>query len=657
MNFGAFEASLRGRDSPSVDRRMLHKGCSGHLHGHGVKKERSVRDIPAVSRHVHHDTSSSDESDLHLIARKRQIPAVCARSQSSDCHLNNNSIVVAGHTVAKRSSSAVVAQRLYSSPTKATTAKQRAERAVSDSRKMTAEMRRLTEKAGLLSATMSAASGASSSTSNLATGGGGGARLSRWGHRLQDEANDPDSGHFSSASDTEGAGAGGARMHFVRSMMTPTPEERKKNVIHGVSDDEFSMLELRKRQRKERRDYVHGRSPKGSPCGGPGSRKESPSPGPKRYHPPGDRGRRSSDELSSTSASPPTTPTPRSASSRPSSREGFHYGTVPGRRSTSFGTTPVSKKAISYAFGSSVKRFPSSKRLNLELPPSLGPHGRHRSAPLHAVRSVNNNGYGSDAEHHSQQRNLSLGRTISCDPPSRSGHGGGGGGHVGGSSKSARERQRDVVTKAWLQFKDDVENALLKKPNHTGLYKNLTDMMHTKMEMLNDESNEVGDRMRRRDGRCRMHLPPVRDFLTPRLLMTSELARALGNRGTRIKARKRLAGRRATVGHLHPSTDNACMHSLLGAARQVGRKDRASPNVVGGNNSRFGVLIKKWKGERERRIEWNGLPAVELLLPSSLFFPAARIVTWNPGTRCLYSYCAKMRMTAELVHFLAHFSK
>ena len=580
MNFGAFEASLRGRDSPSVDRRMLHKGCSGHLHGHGVKKERSVRDIPAVARHVHHDTSSSDESDLHLIARKRQIPAVCARSQSSDCHLNNNSIVVAGHTVAKRSCSAVVAQRLYSSPTKATTAKQRAERAVSDSRKMTAEMRRLTEKAGLLSATMSAASGASSSsTSNLATGGGGGARLSRWGHRLQDEANDPDSGHFSSASDTEGAGAGGARMHFVRSMMTPTPEERKKNVIHGVSDDEFSMLELRKRQRKERRDYVHGRSPKGSPCGGPGSRKESPSPGPKRYPPPGDRGRRSSDELSSTSASPPTTPTPRSASSRPSSREGFHYGTVPGRRSTSFGTTPVSKKAISYAFGSSVKRFPSSKRLNLELPPSLGPHGRHRSAPLHAVRSVNNNGYGSDAEHHSQQRNLSLGRTISCDPPSRSGHGGGGGGHVGGggghvggSSKSARERQRDVVTKAWLQFKDDVENALLKKPNHTGLYKNLTDMMHTKMEMLNDESNEVGGRMGRRQmqnasSSCArfFNASPANDVRAsqsswqPRHPHQSQ--KAVGWQG----------GEPRLVTYIHPSTMHACTHCWGRHAKSEGR--------------------------------------------------------------------------------------
>lgn len=508
MHFGAFEASLRGRDSPSVDRKMhLHKGCSGHLHGHGVEKERSVRDIPAVTRRAHsQDTSSSDESDLHLLGRKRQTPAICARSQSSDCHLNGaascNSTAVAGHTVAKRSSSAVVAQRLYSSPTKATTAKLRAERAVSDSRKMTAEMKRLTDKAGLLSASMSGAAGASSSsTSNLA-----GAR-SRWASRLQDEANEADSGHFSS-SDTEAAGLGGARMHFVRSMMTPTPEERKKNVIHGVSDDEFSMLELRKRQRKERRDYVHGRSPKGSPSGGPGPRRESPSPGPKRYHHPGDRGRRSSDELSSTSASPPTTPVPRSASSRPSSREGFHYGTVPGRRSTSFGTTPVSKKAVSYAFGSSVKRFPSSKKLNLELSPSLlgrenrlALHGRHRSAPLHAVRSAT--GYASDAECHVMQRNLSLGRTMSSDqPPSRNGGGSGGG---SGGGKSARERQRDVVTKAWLQFKDDVENALLRKPNHTGMYKNLTDMMHTKMEMLNDESTtEVG--------RTAMHLPSARSF-------------------------------------------------------------------------------------------------------------------------------------------------
>ncbi len=500
MVFGAFETSLRGGDSPSVDRKMLHKGCSGHLHGHGVKKERSLRDIPAVARHVchplgPHDTSSSDESDLHMIAAKRAAMQVQSRSQSSDCHLNSGSSPPGAHTVAKRSSSAVVAQRLYSSPTKSTTAKVRAERAMSDGRKMTAEMKRLTERASLLSASMSASggAGASSSTSNLLLNG----KKPRW-KSLAGEEHDPDSGHFSS-SDTEGPAA--ARMNFVRSIMTPTPEERKQNVIHGVSDDEFSIIELRKRQRKERRDYVQGRSPKGgSGAGGrdsPGSRKESPSPSPKKRYAQGERGRRSSDELSSTSASPPTTPTPRSASSRPSSSEGFHFG---GRRTASSGAaTPSSGgrggggRGMNYAFGSSVKRFPSSKKINLDLSP---PHymfgkdksfSRHRSAPFHSK------GNSSDAEYHQHPRNLSLGRTTS--DPSRQHKSAGSvasSSRSGGGHGSAKERQRDVVTKAWLQFKDDIENAMLKKPgSQSGLYKNLSDMMHTKMEMLNDES-EVG---------------------------------------------------------------------------------------------------------------------------------------------------------------------
>ena len=37
-----------------------------------------------------------------------------------------------------------------------------------------------------------------------------------------------------------------------------------------------------------------------------------------------------------------------------------------------------------------------------------------------------------------------------------------------------------------MQFKEDVESAMQRKPNH-GFYKNLSDMMHTKMEMLSDE--------------------------------------------------------------------------------------------------------------------------------------------------------------------------
>ena len=159
----------------------------------------------------------------------------------------------------------------------------------------------------------------------------------------------------------------------------------------------------------------------------------------------------------------------------------------------------MGKKAISYAFGSSIKRFPSSKKLNLELPPSLlSKDKRHRSAPLHAMTSTNE--CASDPECH--QRNLSVGRTVN-DSNSRTGGGGGSSSSAGKcGSKSARERQRDVVTKAWLQFKDDVESALLRKPNHTGLYKNLTDMMHTKMEMLN-ESTEVGGQMFLHLGRAR----------------------------------------------------------------------------------------------------------------------------------------------------------
>ena len=39
------------------------------------------------------------------------------------------------------------------------------------------------------------------------------------------------------------------------------------------------------------------------------------------------------------------------------------------------------------------------------------------------------------------------------------------------------------VQAAWLKFKDDIESAMEKKPKQ-GFYKNLSDMMHSKMEML-----------------------------------------------------------------------------------------------------------------------------------------------------------------------------
>ena len=45
---GQFESSLRGRASWSggedpLQKKTLHRTCSGHAHGHGVRKERTVK--------------------------------------------------------------------------------------------------------------------------------------------------------------------------------------------------------------------------------------------------------------------------------------------------------------------------------------------------------------------------------------------------------------------------------------------------------------------------------------------------------------------------------------------------------------------------------------------------------------------------------------
>jgi hypothetical protein len=57
---GHFDSSLRGRTSWSggvgedpLQKKTLHKTCSGHAHGHGVRKEKSVkgRRLSAVSVH------------------------------------------------------------------------------------------------------------------------------------------------------------------------------------------------------------------------------------------------------------------------------------------------------------------------------------------------------------------------------------------------------------------------------------------------------------------------------------------------------------------------------------------------------------------------------------------------------------------------------
>ena len=101
-----------------------------------------------------------------------------------------------------------------------------------------------------------------------------------------------DSGNFSSSEDNE-------FHHNVVDLVTPSVN--KQNLIHGTSDDELSIEELRRKQRQERRDYLM-------------QRRESPSPVKRDSagsNPSGDqnhRGRRSSDDASDSSYSPPASP-------------------------------------------------------------------------------------------------------------------------------------------------------------------------------------------------------------------------------------------------------------------------------------------------------------------------------------------------------------
>ena len=62
---GQFEASLRrktSKDGEGEEKAKKHSCCSGHAHGHGVRKERSVREVTRERRNCSlPPESSSDE--------------------------------------------------------------------------------------------------------------------------------------------------------------------------------------------------------------------------------------------------------------------------------------------------------------------------------------------------------------------------------------------------------------------------------------------------------------------------------------------------------------------------------------------------------------------------------------------------------------------
>ena len=390
--FGSFETSLRGQDSPRPDRR-LHKGCSGHLHGAGVKKERASRtpEFKFSKSCCHDEKSDNSSSDEGTTSRPER------RSQSSEY-----SRMMTPVSRRSTSSNSAVAQRLFSSPTKATTAKLRAERTASDGVKMASDLKN---------------SGLNYSTNSLPR------RLKR-ANKSED-----DSGNFSSSEENNDLNI----VDLVK------PSVNKQNLIHGTSDDELSIEELRKKQRQERRDYLQHRNG--------GSRRESPSPV-KRGHTSADtqnggRGRKSSDD-SDSSFTPPASPIFRSSSNKMWSANGRNSLPKPRARSSGTGAN-----SCPYAFGSSTKRFSNGEKSKLAKTPSDG------------VQSAF--GLKSSPE-------FVLNRTMS-DPK---------------TYQRQHSREKAEIAKAWLKFKEDIESAMQKKPN-SGYYKNLADMMTTKMEMLNDE--------------------------------------------------------------------------------------------------------------------------------------------------------------------------
>jgi hypothetical protein len=134
---GHFEHSLRGGDSPAADRKVLHKGCCGSLHGNGVRKEKPDP-LPTVKKKCSLDSSCSDDWDGgyfagsgSAVAAAFRIKRLAVRSQSSDCAVERRhraaetAQAMAASTLPRRASSAVVAQRLYSTPTRAVAAKLR----------------------------------------------------------------------------------------------------------------------------------------------------------------------------------------------------------------------------------------------------------------------------------------------------------------------------------------------------------------------------------------------------------------------------------------------------------------------------------------------------------------------------------------------------
>ena len=259
------------------------------------------------------------------------------------------------------------------------------------------------------------------------------------------------------------------------------------------------MRSLRRQKRQERREYHQRHSPKTREEGGRSERRGSEEKG-RRTTSPSPGKRRGSVESRDSSTSPPLTPPSPSLSK-----------TLPRRtKSTSLAQSPVSvttpRKASTgggYAFGSSTVRFKKSSEdarglgscesLNNTSPHSnltrtISANSVGKRTPRYVVfftvhvldfmRTILTNF--SCRMHLSiidfcQYHDIHIVLCLSLKPI----------GIMSLSSRFPSFSHKSSVTKAWLQFQEDIEAAMLRKPGGgSGLYKNLTDLMHHRMDQL-----------------------------------------------------------------------------------------------------------------------------------------------------------------------------
>jgi len=511
----SFESSLRGRDSSQLE--VLHKGCRGMRHGNGVKKEKLSITNPSVKKKCSLDSTCSEDAGFvyidgpdfllhkeHFLMHNKKISI---RSQSSDTNMDPK-MSTGEKSVAVRRSSSAVSQRLFLSSTKSTAAKQKAERINSLGNESSLKISdRRCEKTNLAKAFSAGYSRSQYTGSQTTSSLPRRMTMMKTGKRNVEKM---DSGNFSS-NDAEQMSP---NFSFIGENSICN---RKQSMIHGRSDEELSFQDLQKSAPGQR------------------SRKQSPSPTPKKY---GNHQSRKTANKNESSADRSIKKTAKASSTAPvgrskdiSSLSGV-YRSLPRRpksstapivpikktsvpRDSSCGSRPrfaqgdkqSAKQEVSINCAGSPKNVTTIKiTKSMPCPPNISYECANISETKMQADLSASDLIALDSEsNHMHVNRLIEGVKNGCSTPNTRLQGRGKKSNLHGSDvslnkgnttplrSSSTNRQnksqiRADISATWLQLKSDIENAMQQKPDHGGQYKELKEMlMNNKVEKAKSE--------------------------------------------------------------------------------------------------------------------------------------------------------------------------